>query len=129
MQFSKHGTCTSTFDVACYPNYQEHEEVINFFETAIRYVTLPHSNNQPLSFFSGFQRYPTYDMLAAYGITPSNTTTYPLAKIQDALKAQTGALPYLGCSDKGGSLSEVWYFNHVFGTVSLGTAPHCLILS
>ena len=44
MQFSKHGTCTSTFDVACYAKYQEHEEVINFFETAVRYVILPRSD-------------------------------------------------------------------------------------
>lgn len=64
-------------------------------------------------------------MLAAYGITSSNQTTYPLAKIQDALQAQTGALPYLGCSQNGTSLSEVWYFGHVFGTVSdwFGTLP------
>ena len=57
-------------------------------------------------------------MLAAYGIVPSNDTTYPLAKIQDAVKAQTGAVPYLGCINNGTSLDEVWYFGHVFGTVS-----------
>jgi len=57
-------------------------------------------------------------MLAAYDINPSNKTTYPLAKIQDALKAQTGSLPYLGCGQNGTSLSEIWYFGHVFGTVS-----------
>jgi ribonuclease T2 len=73
------------------------------------------------SFFSGFQQHPTYDLLAAYGITPSNQTTYPLTKIQDALKAQTGAIPYLGCSSNA-SLSEVWYFGHVYGTVSVGSA-------
>ncbi|KAF9643851.1 ribonuclease T2 [Thelephora ganbajun] len=103
-EFSKHGTCTSTFDVACYTDYQEHEEVVNYFETVVR----------------GFQRHPTYDLLAAYGITPSNETTYPLAKIQDALKAQIGALPYLGCSQNGTSLSEAWYFGHVFGTEQYG---------
>ncbi|KAF9786202.1 ribonuclease T2-like protein, partial [Thelephora terrestris] len=90
---SEHGICTSTFDVTCYSNYQEHEEVVNFFETAIR----------------GFQRYPTvptYDLLVAYGITPSNDTTYQLANIQDALKAQTSAVPYIGCINDGTSLEE-----------------------
>ena len=89
----------------------------------------PGSISASSSYFSGFQKYPTYDLLAAYGITPSNKTTYPLANIQDALKAQTGAVPYLGCSVKETSLSEVWYFGHVYGTVSVGSAPHRLLLS
>ena len=89
--------------------------------------------------------YPTYDILAACvsfssalvefvyrtndvslfsaGITPSNKTTYSLAQIRGALKAQTGATPYLGCVHNGTALSEVWYFHHVKGSVS------CLIYS
>jgi ribonuclease T2 len=40
----------STFDVACYgPGYEKHEEVINFFETAVR----------------AFGLYPTFNMLAS----------------------------------------------------------------
>ena len=35
------------------------------------------------------------------------------------MKAQTGAVPYLGCGGEHGTiLEEVWYFNHVLGTVS-----------
>jgi len=81
-------------------------------------LSYPIPFSTPSSFFRGFQQYTTYDLLAAYGITPSNETTYPLAKIQDTLHAQTGAVPYLGCNKNGTSLSEVWYFGHVFGTVS-----------
>ncbi|KAF9643850.1 ribonuclease T2 [Thelephora ganbajun] len=103
-EFSKHGTCMSTFDVACYSNYQQHEDVINFFDTAV----------------SAFKNYPTYDWLAASGITPSNDTTYPLANIQGALTAKAGAIPYLGCSNRGSSLSEVRYFTHVLGPVQSG---------
>ncbi|THH33438.1 hypothetical protein EUX98_g792 [Antrodiella citrinella] len=104
-EFSKHATCTSTFDVACYgDNYQEHEEVVGFFEAVIR----------------AFKIYPTYDMLAAYGIVPSNTTTYSLAQIQTALKTQTGAIPYLGCTTNGTVLSEVWYMHHVLGSEQFG---------
>ncbi|KDQ63313.1 hypothetical protein JAAARDRAFT_694743 [Jaapia argillacea MUCL 33604] len=104
-EFSKHATCTSTFDVACYqPGYQEHEEVVNFFESVVR----------------AFQNFPTYTLLATAGITPSNTTTYSLAQLQNALKAQTAAIPYLGCGSNGTVLQEVWYYNHVMGTEQYG---------
>ncbi|KAJ7246310.1 ribonuclease T2 [Mycena haematopus] len=103
-EFSKHATCTSTFDVACYgKSYKKHQDVINFFDAVIR----------------AYHQYPTYDMLAAGGIVPSNTTSYNLTQIQNTLKAQTGALPYLGCVNN--SLTEVWYFSHVYGTEQYGT--------
>ncbi|KAF7793435.1 hypothetical protein EIP86_004547 [Pleurotus ostreatoroseus] len=106
-EFSKHATCTSTFDVACYgPKYKKHQEVIDFYQAAIR----------------AFQEYPTFDMLASVGIVPSNKTTYKLGQIQNALKLQTGAVPYLGCGFNGTVLQEVWYFSHVFGTVRASLA-------
>jgi len=105
-EFSKHATCTSTFDVACYgPGYKSHREVVNFFETVTKI----------------FQMYPTYNMLAAAGILPSNETTYTLAQITNALYSQTGAIPYLGCSNNGTVLDEVWYFHHVLGTEQYGS--------
>ncbi|KAG8219471.1 ribonuclease T2 [Butyriboletus roseoflavus] len=104
-EFSKHATCTSTFDVVCYePGYKGHQEVVNFFETIMKV----------------FQTYPTYNMLAAPGIIPSNKTTYTLARITNALYSQTGAIPYLGCSNNGSVLDEVWYFHHVLGTEQYG---------
>ncbi|KAI6114944.1 ribonuclease T2 [Pisolithus thermaeus] len=103
-EFSKHATCTSTFDVACYePDYKEHQDVVNFYETVVKV----------------FQLYPTYNMLAAAGIVPSNGTTYTLAQITNAY-SQTGAIPYLGCSGNGVVLDEVWYFHHVLGTEQYG---------
>lgn len=108
-EFSKHATCYSTFDVECYgPQYVQHEEVVDFFATAVAY----------------FRGLPTWDWLEAAGITPSNTTTYDLADIQSALAGAFGEVPYIGCSGKrfnateagAGSLdngytqlSEVWY--------------------
>ncbi len=41
------------------------------------------------------KKVPTYDWLAAAGILPSNTTTYPLSQIQDALTKAYGAVPYV----------------------------------
>jgi energy-converting hydrogenase Eha subunit F len=52
-------------------------------------------------------------------ILPSNKTTYTLPQLQNAIKSQTGAVPYFGCQKNGTVLTEVWYFNHVYGTVCL----------
>ena len=133
-EFSKHATCFSTFDVPCYgPLYQLHEDVVDYFETAIAFD----------------RQLPTWGWLAEHDIIPSNYTTYNLADIQKSLKEQYGAFPYIGCSgpkynetegpesnghgsaDDGRTvLSEVWYFSHVririitfsYFTISIVTA-------
>lgn len=82
-EFSKHATCFSTFDVPCYgPEYVEHQDVIDFFQTAIMY----------------YMRLPTYTWLANKNIVPSNTTSYTLSDMQAAL---TGAF---GKSESSGPL-------------------------
>ena len=106
-EFSKHGTCYSTFDTPCYgPQYKEHEDVVDFFETAVE-------------FYLGL---PTWTWLEQAGITPSNTSTYTLSAVQGALEAKFGAVPYIGCTgpryngtttgnatDKGYTyIDEVW---------------------
>jgi len=114
-EFSKHAVAFSTFDVPCYgPKYVEHEDVVDFFETAVGY----------------FLKFPTFDWLSKHGITPSNTTTYTLADVENALTAESLAVPYVGCSgprynetaagkgslDNGRtSVSEVWYYMHTYG--------------
>lgn len=112
-EFSKHATCFSTFDIPCYgPQYVEHEDVVDFFETTIKW----------------YKRYPTWEWLNEAKIVPSNKTTYSLGDIEKALTKKSGAKPYIGCSgprynttqagqgsnDTGRTVvSEVWYFNHV----------------
>lgn len=114
-EFSKHATCYSTFDVQCYgPQYRKHEEVIDFYETAITY----------------YRSLPTYDFLKKAHITPSNHTTYTYSDISAALTHAHGEVPYVGCTgprynttDAGkGSLDngytvmdEVWYYYYVYG--------------
>ncbi|KAK6088702.1 Ribonuclease Le2 [Seiridium cupressi] len=121
-EFSKHATCYSSFDVECYgPQYVEHEEVVDFFETALSYYNI----------------LPTWGWLSAKGIRPSNSSYYSLADIQGALTDGFGKLPYVGCSgpryntteagagslDNGYTvLTEVWYYHHVFGRVQHGQA-------
>ena len=121
-EFSKHATCFPTFDLPCYgPKYVEHEDVIDFFQTAILF----------------YERLPTWTWLEAAGITPSNTTTYSLSDVQAALTKPFGAVPYIGCSgprynataagngttDRGNTvISEVWYYYHVQGRPQEGRA-------
>merc|ERR1711939_49475 len=116
-EVSKHATCYSNYQTACWgPQYQEHAEVANFLETAV----------------NAYKMYPTYEWLAAAGITPSNSTTYSLGQIEDALTKASGAKPYIGCSgprynttaagngttDSGRTvISELWYYNHAFGRI------------
>ncbi|ORY05718.1 ribonuclease T2-like protein [Clohesyomyces aquaticus] len=116
-EFSKHATCFSTFNVPCYgPEYRQHEEVVDFFETAISY----------------YKQVPTYKWLKNAGIVPRNGTDkgYTYADLAKVLSKKHGALPYLGCSgprynttdagrngtDSGFTvLSEVWYYDYAYG--------------
>ncbi|KAF2498309.1 ribonuclease T2 family protein [Lophium mytilinum] len=114
-EFSKHATCYSTFDVPCYgPQYKEHEEVVDFFETTIKF----------------FQKYPTFQWLAQDGIRPTNVTAYSLSDIQGTLAKRSGGIPYVSCTgprynttdagkgslDNGATvLGEIWYYSHVKG--------------
>lgn len=89
-EFSKHATCFSSFDTGfngtnnCYGvTYQEGEDLVDFYETAALH----------------YLKYPTFDWLSAASIVPSNTTTYKLSQIQDALTKASGALPYVRLND------------------------------
>ncbi|OTA06464.1 hypothetical protein A9Z42_0072310 [Trichoderma parareesei] len=103
-EFGKHGTCISTLEPRCYPNYEPTEEAVDFFRRA---TTL-------------FQTLPSYDWLAAAGISPSTTATYTLAGIQDALTAHHGQNVVINCA-KNGELNELWYHYNVRGSVQSGT--------
>ena len=96
--------------------YQNYSDVVDFFSTAVAY----------------YENLPTYGWLSAANIRPSNTTTFTLGDMQDALTKGFGALPYIGCSgpkynataagngtlDNGATVvDEVWYYYHVYGRV------------
>lgn len=112
-EFSKHATCFSTFQRACYgPGYRVHEEVVDFFETTVRY----------------YKKVPTFSWLKQARIVPSNSTTYSYKDISRVLTKRHGGVPFIGCSgprfnetkagrgslDNGRTvLNEVWYYDHV----------------
>ncbi|KAH9812186.1 putative RNase T2 family protein [Teratosphaeria destructans] len=104
-EWSKHGTCISTFDPDCYTNYQPTEEVPDFFN---RTVAL-------------FKSLPTYQWLADAGIIPSSSATYSASAIQSALsKNRDGHEVYLGCSGSD-ALETIYYYFNVLGSVQTGT--------
>ncbi|KAL7783650.1 ribonuclease T2 [Trichoderma ceciliae] len=102
-EFSKHGTCISTLNPECYPDYQPTQEVPDFFKRAVNL----------------FQNLPSYDWLAAAGIVPSPDVTYTLAAIQAALTAHHGHNVIINCNNKG-ELNELWYHYNVRGSVQSG---------
>lgn len=102
-EWAKHGTCISTLDPDCYSDHQPTEEVVDFFQKTVDL----------------FKTLPSYEWLAAAGITPSTSKTYTTAQIQAALQAnRPGVSVTLGCSS--GKLNEIWYHYDVRGSVQTG---------
>jgi ribonuclease T2 len=66
-----------------------------------------------------FQNLPSYQWLAAAGITPSSTATYTSAAIQSALKSKFGQQVTINCVS--GALDEIWYHYNVQGSVQTGS--------
>ncbi|KAJ3477064.1 hypothetical protein NLI96_g10720 [Meripilus lineatus] len=94
-EWSTHGTCYSTLETSCLPSGSARgAEAVAFFNTVVKL----------------FKSLPTYDWLAAAGITPSTTATYTLSTLTSALKSASGFTPALDCS--GTSINQIsWYFN------------------
>lgn len=103
-EWAKHGTCISTLNPDCYADHQPTEEVVDYFQKAVDL----------------FQTLPSYDWLAAAGITPTTSKTYTTAQIQSAIQAKRpGVSVTLGC--KSSALNEIWYHYDVRGSLQTGT--------
>ncbi|KAI0322989.1 ribonuclease T2-like protein [Amylostereum chailletii] len=99
-EWSTHGTCMSTLEPSCLPSGSaKGAEAVIFFENVVKL----------------FKTLPTYDWLAAAGITPSSSKTYTLAQITSALKSASGVTPALSCS--GTSINQISYYMHLRGSV------------
>ncbi|PSR90324.1 ribonuclease T2-like protein [Coniella lustricola] len=90
-EWATHGTCISTLDPTCYTDYETGIEAVDFFQIVVNL----------------FQTLNTYETLYAAGIVPSNTKTYTLAEIVDAISASFGEDPVLLCDDD--TISEIYY--------------------
>ncbi|ORX62232.1 RNase Sy [Hesseltinella vesiculosa] len=91
-EWDKHGTCVSTLAPKCYANYQQYEDVNDYFSTALGLRA----------------QYDLYNALSTAGITPGSSTD--IGTFSQALQTAFGVVPKVDCSS--GTLSEVWlYFN------------------
>jgi len=103
-EWGKHGTCISTLNPDCYSDHKPTEEVVDYFQKAVDL----------------FKQLPSYEWLAAAGITPSTSKTYTTAQIQAALSAnRPGVSVTLGC--QSGVFNEIWYHYDVRGSAQVGT--------
>ncbi|KAI0715035.1 ribonuclease T2 [Earliella scabrosa] len=94
-EWSTHGTCYSTLKTSCLASGSPRgAEAVAFFNTVVKL----------------FKTLPTYNWLAAAGITPSTSKTYTLSTLTSALKSASGVTPALNCN--GATLNAIeWYFN------------------
>ncbi|EIM92893.1 ribonuclease T2 [Stereum hirsutum FP-91666 SS1] len=103
-EWATHGTCYSTLETSCLPSGSaKGAEAVAFFETVVAL----------------FKTLPTYDWLAAAGITPSNTATHTLSSLTSALKSASGVTPALECD--GSTLNAIEWFFNLKGSVIDGT--------
>jgi ribonuclease T2 len=102
-EFNKHGTCMSTLEPSCYPNYRPGDEVVDYFKRAVKV----------------FKTLPSYDWLAEAGIVPSATATYTLTAIQAALTKHHGYNVIVNCN-RNKELDELWYHYNVQGSIQSG---------
>ncbi|KIP11112.1 hypothetical protein PHLGIDRAFT_64365 [Phlebiopsis gigantea 11061_1 CR5-6] len=99
-EWSTHGTCYSTLNTACLPSGSpKGAEAVAFFNTVVGL----------------FKTLPTYEWLAAAGITPSSSKTYTLSAITSALKSASGVTPALDCSS--GALNQISYYFNLKGSL------------
>jgi ribonuclease T2 len=74
-EWAAHGTCYDTLEPSCLPSGSPTgAEAVAFFEQTVAL----------------FQTLPTYDWLESQGITPSDTKTYTLSQLNEALSAASG---------------------------------------
>ncbi|OAX83164.1 hypothetical protein ACJ72_02488 [Emergomyces africanus] len=101
-EWNKHGTCVSTLEPHCYPDYVPLQEVVTYFQKTV-------------DLFLGL---PSYDILSAAGIVPSDTRTYTLDAIQDALEKAHGRKVLVKC--RNGRFNEIWYHFNIAGSFESG---------
>ncbi|KIW03986.1 uncharacterized protein PV09_04817 [Verruconis gallopava] len=104
-EWSKHGTCVSTLEPACYVNYTATQEVVQYFQKAVEV----------------YKSLPSFEWLEAAGIVPSDEKTYTRAEIEAALEAPRGAKAIIQCDPRRPTeLREIWYHFRVKGSLQQG---------
>ncbi|KAI8328358.1 RNase Sy [Chlamydoabsidia padenii] len=92
-EWDKHGTCVSTLAPKCYSNYQQYQDVYDYFGKALELR----------------QKYDLYSILNDAGITPGDS--YSADDFISAIQSALGVQVKVTCS--GDDLEEVWLYFHV----------------
>ncbi|KAH8814586.1 ribonuclease T2-like protein [Flagelloscypha sp. PMI_526] len=104
-EWSKHGTCMSTFSADCFSG-DKGSEAVAFFETVV----------------SLFKTLPTYDFLKAEGIEPRHEP-YEYSKVKAALSRAVGGIEVQVLCN-GDELSSVAYYFNLIGSPINGEWVH-----
>jgi ribonuclease T2 len=116
-----HGTCISTLETDCYPEYQIGDEVVDFFSRVVE--LFKGLDTYTVRFASLLSVLLCADMisqiLANAGITPSSSQSYALSDMSTALENAFGAPVILQC-DKTDAVYEIYYGFNVQGSVQKG---------
>ncbi|KAF7732141.1 ribonuclease T2-like [Apophysomyces ossiformis] len=96
-EWSKHGTCMSTFEPKCYGG-DAYQGMVDFFKSTL----------------SLHKRYNIYKALERHHIVPGHS--YPTKKLVKAIEKELKVTPNLQC-DKDGNIVEAWIYFHVRGPI------------
>ncbi|CAI4540503.1 CRB_1a_G0024410.mRNA.1.CDS.1 [Saccharomyces cerevisiae] len=105
-EFNKHGTCISTIRPECYTEWgansvDRKRAVYDYFRIT----------------YNLFKKLDTFSTLEKNNIVPSVDNSYSLEQIEAALSKEfEGKKVFIGC-DRHNSLNEVWYYNHLKGSL------------
>ena len=113
-EWNKHGTCMR-YDEESLSSFRT-LLIVHTFTNSTLHSDCVGSTDQAVVYYCDatvelFKNLPTYDWLAAAGITPSKSATYTRSKIVSAIKARYGFTVGLNCQSN--TLKEVYYYHHV----------------
>ncbi|QID88311.1 ribonuclease T2-like [Saccharomyces pastorianus] len=105
-EFNKHGTCISTIRPECYTEWEANN--VDKKRTVYDYFRIT---------YNLFKKLDTFAILKKNDIVPSVDKTYSLEQIESALSKEFGGKQvYIGC-DRHNALNEIWYYNHLKGSL------------
>ena len=113
-EWNKHGTCLR-YDNDVLPTFRYFLIAYMISHSTLGPKCVDNTEQAVVYYFNSavnlFQNLPTFDWLAAAGITPSRTATYSRNEIISVLRASYGFTVGLECQSH--TLKEVWYYHHV----------------
>ncbi|KAG8899103.1 ribonuclease T2-like [Tulasnella sp. 417] len=106
-EWNKHGTCMSTLEAKCMPKGRKNgTDAVAYFQTTMNL----------------HKAVPTYKILAAAGIYPSDDKSYTYDELTSAVKKEMGYIPAFDCNKN--IIFEISYYYNLRGSVVDGRFQH-----